>query len=41
MAQIGPDYTYNTDETIPAATNRKLIIVARQNTVQAAPVAKF
>jgi hypothetical protein len=41
MAQIGPDYTYNTDATIPAATNRKLVILARKNPTQAATVAKF
>jgi len=41
MAQIGPDYTYNTDASIPAATNRKLIILARKNPTQAATVAKF
>jgi hypothetical protein len=41
MAQIGPDYTYNTDATIPAATNKKLIILARKNPIVAATVAKF
>jgi len=41
MAQIGPDYTYNTDATIPAATNKKLIILARKNPTVAATVAEF
>jgi len=41
MSQIGPDYTYNTDATIAAGTNRKLIVLAKKNTVLAATVAKF
>jgi len=31
MAQIGPDYTYNTDATIAPATLRKIAIIARKN----------
>lgn len=41
MAQIGPDYTYNTDTTIAPATRRKLITLARKDPEQAAVVAKL
>lgn len=41
MAQIGPDYTYNTDTTIAPATRRKLIILARKDPEQAAVVAQI
>lgn len=41
MSQIGPDYTYNTDSTIPAATSRKLATLARKDPQQAAVVAQL
>lgn len=41
MAQIGPDYTYNTDTTIPPATRRKLVQIARKDPQQAAIVAQL
>lgn len=41
MSQIGPDYTYNSDTTIPAATRRKLIVLARKDPEQAAVVAQL
>lgn len=41
MAQIGPDYTYNTDTTIAPATRRKLVQLARKDPQQAAIVAQL
>lgn len=41
MSQIGPDYTYNTDTTVPIATRRKLVILARKDPEQAAVVARL
>lgn len=41
MAQIGPDYTYNTDTTIAPATRSKLAALARKDPEQAAVVARL
>ena len=41
MAQIGPDYTYNTDTTIAPATRRKLVQLARKDPQQAVIVAQL
>jgi hypothetical protein len=41
MAQIGPDYTYNTDTTVAPATRRKLVQLARKDPQQAAIVAQL